>query len=200
MFNPNKITKILGATFILVSSNVALAATAAGTATVTVQNTFTLTETTALSFGTIRAKADATGSTNIAALVLDPDGSTTVTAAGDAEITALTPATAGVFTVAGAASFTDLEIEFPADFKLVFASAPPTSPDFEILQADWTADIIGGANDTLAYNSVTPNLQTDNTGAVAFSVGTSLKTDSATSSTGYLDESYTGNYTMTVNY
>ena len=199
MFNPNKITKILGATFILVSSNSALAATASGTATVTVQNTFTLTQTTALSFGTIRAVAQSDGA-NVSTLVVLPDGTSTVTDDGSAEITSISPATPGAFAVSGAAPFVDLQIVFPATFELAFASAPPTSPRFQIPNTGWSAEIIGGANDGLAYNTGTPNLTTDNTGAVAFTVGATLTTDNATTSGSYLDETYTGTYTMTVNY
>lgn len=200
MFNPNKITKILGATFILVSSNSALAATAAGTVSVTVQNTFNLTQTTAIDFGTVRAVGDATNAANIAALVLSPNGTVTTTQVGASAITSLSTPTAGVFTVDSAAPFTDLTVTFPTDFTLTTTGVPSGAARFEIDQADWTGLIVGGADDgsTIATGGT---MQTDASGGVVLNVGTSLKTDStATFTTGYVDQAYTGTYTMTVNY
>ena len=61
MSNLNKITKILGATFVLAASTSALAAeTRSATATVEVLNAFTMTVDTALDFGIVRATADDT--------------------------------------------------------------------------------------------------------------------------------------------
>lgn len=199
MFNPNKITKILGATFVLVSSNFVLAETVSdASVSVTVQNAFSLVETTALSFGSVRAIAQADGA-NVAFLTLDPDGSTTTTPDGTAAITALTAATAGVFTVSGAAPFTDLTVTFPADFELISAGAPPTSPTFDILNADWLGDITGGADDgTQIADGAT--MQTDGTGDVVLTVGTKLTTDGDASTTAYLDAAYTANYTMDISY
>lgn len=201
MFNPNKITKILGATFVLVSSNSVFAEqVTTATVTTTVQNAFTLVETTPLNFGTVRAVADNTGAANIAILTLSPAGAIVPTAGvANSALTSLGGANAGVFTVSGAASFTNLTVTFPADFTLTNGAAPPGSPVFDVLQADWVGTIVGGANDGVTYAG--GNMQTDVTGAVALNVGTQLKTDSAVGTTGqYLDAAYTGTYTMDISY
>ncbi|MBU3003034.1 hypothetical protein [Paraglaciecola arctica] len=200
MFNPNKITKILGATFILVSSNAALAATAPGTVTVTVQNTFNLTETTALDFGTIRAVGDASNAANFASLVLAPDGGVTTAQVGASAITSLSTPTAAVFTVDSAAPFTDLTVTFPPDFTLTTTGVPSGAAVFQIAQADWLGTIVGGADDgtTIATAGV---METDNLGGVVLNVGTTLTTDKGAAFTsGYVDQAYTGTYTMTVAY
>lgn len=199
MQNLNKITKILGATFILVGSCNVLAETLNSTATTTVQNAFTLTETTALDFGTVRAVADPTGGINIAQLVLAPDGtSTTPAVVGNSALTLLTAGSAGVISVTGAAAFTNLTVTFPANFTLTATGAPPTSPTFEVLNADWVGTVVGGANDGATYAGA--NLQTDSAGVVGMNFGTTLKTDSVASTTAYIDAAYTGNYVLTVVY
>ena len=198
--NHNRITKVLSATLLTVVSTHSLAATAPSTATVTVQNTFTLTEDTALSFGTVRATADPAG-THIGELALAADGTGTASTTGaNASMTELLAGSQGQFTVSNAAPFTDLTITFPADFELTATGAPPTSPTFDVLNADWVATITSGANATIAYNTGTPNLQTASDGTVSFDVGTSLKTDADASTTAYIDAAYTGSYTMTVDY
>jgi hypothetical protein len=209
MFNPNKITKIMGTSLTLAGAATALMFTSSAafaesvttaTVTATVQNAFTLVETTPLDFGTVRAVADNTGALNIAILTLTPAGAITPTAGvGTSAMTSLSGGTAGVFTVTGAASFTNLTVTFPADFTLTNGTAPPGSPVFDILQADWVGTIVGGANDGVTYAA--GNMQTDVTGAVALNVGTKLKTDSAVGTTGqYLDAAYTGTYTMDISY
>jgi hypothetical protein len=200
MFNPNKITKILGATFVLVSSNSLLAETVStATVSATVQNAFSLVETTALDFGTVRASAEA-GGTNVGTLVLNPNGSTTVTSSANAAITSLGTPVPGVFTVSGAAPFTDLFVTFPGDFSLTTAGAPPTSPTFDIPTGSWTGLITGGANDGATLASTTNIMQTTSTGGVVLTVGATLTTDADASSSPYIDAAYTGTYTMTVNY
>ncbi|WDE05223.1 hypothetical protein SG34_028685 [Thalassomonas viridans] len=196
--NHNRITKVLTATFLTAVSAQSFAATAPSTVSVTVQNTFTLTEDTALSFGTVRATADPTGGVNIGTLVLAADGTTSTTAVANSSMTQLAAGSVGQFTVTNAAPFTNLTITFPADFELTAAAAPPGSPNFDILQADWTAIIRGGANDGVAYAG--GNLQTDVAGTVSFDAGTSLKTDATVTTSAYIDAAYTGNYTMTVDY
>jgi len=203
MNNLNKITKILGVTFVLVASSNAMAATAPSTVTATVQNAFLLGEDTALDFGTVRATADPVGVANIATLVLAADGTTSTAAVGNSNMTQLLPGSVGAFTVTQAAPFTNLTITFPADFTLTATGAPPTSPIFDVLNADWTAIVRGGANDGAVYADAGPgtgNLQTDNLGSVSFDVGTSLKTDTAVTTTTYIDAPYVGSYTMTVDY
>jgi hypothetical protein len=198
MFNQNKITKILGATFILVSSNSVLAETVNSTASVTVTNAFTLEETTPLSFGSVRAIAQADGA-NVATLVLATDGTTTTTAEGTAIITSLSAATAGVFTVSLAAPFTDLTVTFPPDFEMTSSSAPSTSPVFDVAVGDWVGLVTGGADDGTEIVTA-ETMQTDSLGGVVLSVGTTLSTDNAITTTAYVDTDYTATYTITVDY
>ena len=199
MKNLNKITKILGVTFVLAASGVASAATVSSTATATVQNAFTITEDTELSFGTIRATAEPLG-TNVATLVLAADGSVTTPAPGvNSALTQLLPGSVGQFSISNAAAYTNLTITDPSDFELTNGTAPGTSPTFDV--TTFTYIIRGGANDGAAYTGTTTGaLQTDATGAVSFDMGATLSTDSDTSSTSYIDADYTGTYNMLVSY
>ncbi|MFT6689672.1 MAG: hypothetical protein ACJAXH_000177 [Colwellia sp.] len=208
MFNPNKITKILGATFILVSSNAALAATAPGTVQVTVQNTFNLTETQVLSFDTVRASNDNTSSANFASLIITPNGTdsptitTTEAVTGSAAaITSLGTPTMAIFTVDAAAPFTDLTVTYPGDFTLTTTGVPTGAAVFNILSASWNGIVVGGNDDG---NSITggSQVETDSLGGIVMQIGTSLDTDilGAATTSGYVDQAYNGTYTMTVAY
>ncbi|MEY8213579.1 MAG: hypothetical protein RPR97_03740, partial [Colwellia sp.] len=115
--------------------------------------------------------------------------------------TSLVAGAPGSYTVDSAASFTGLTITFPAaDITLVAAAAPPGSPTFKINLNSWEALINTGANAGTAYAA--GNLQTDVTGAVAFTVGATLDTDNdgATITSQYIDAAYSGNYTIAVDY
>jgi hypothetical protein len=202
MFNPNKITKILGATFVLVSSNSVLAETVNdATATVTVQNAFTLTEAVALDFGTIRATADDTAAADVATLILSPAGVTTGSTVNIAAIAPLSGGAAASFTVAGAAPFTDLTITFPGDGLTILtgASLPASAANFTI--GTWSALVSGGLNDGDTITTA-GTMQTDSTGAVAMAVGATLTTDDAAASItqNYQDAAYTATYTVIVDY
>ena len=183
MNNLNKITKILGATFVLVASTQAYAAKSViSSADVTVQNIFNVVEVSALTFGTIRANADPSGVVaNVASLAINSNGTAAVTAgANNAAITALVAGAPGSYTIDSAAPFTDLTITFPAaNIKLVNGTAPPSSAEFTINSASWEALVNSGANTGNAYVAATPNLQTDASGNAAFTVGAALDTESA---------------------
>jgi hypothetical protein len=209
MFNPNKITKNMSGiitlagvatVYIISSSNVFAETVSDATATVTIQNAFILVETTPINFGTLRAFHDSAGGTDIASLVLTPSGTSSIVEAGVAKMTSLVPATPGLFSVTGAAPFTDLTVVFPvAVTNLVAVGAPGTSPDFQIASADWTGTVAGGANDGAIYAA--SNLQTDVNGEVALNVGTTLTTDTATTRTSaYIDAVYSANYSLEINY
>jgi hypothetical protein len=214
MFNPNKITKNMSGIFTLAgvatvyligSSNVFAETVSDATATVTIQNAFTLVETTPINFGTLRAFHDQTGTTNIASLILTPAGTSSITEVGTAKMTSLVPATPGLFSVTGAAPFTDLTVVFPAAItKLVAVGAPGTSPDFQIAAAGagWAGTIEGGANDGAVLDTTTfDNLQTDVNGEVALNVGATLTTDVATTrTTAYIDAAYTATYSLEIKY
>jgi hypothetical protein len=212
MHNLNKITNNMkavlglasGASILMFASSTVFAETVTtATVSTTVQNAFTLVETTPLSFGTLRAKNDNTNVANFATLTIAPTGVLTPGAqVGASRLTSLSGGTAGVFTVSGAAAFTNLTVTFPNDFTLTTAGAPPNSAVFNVLKADWTGTIVGGANNGVALNGTFNNLQTNGTGGVALNVGTKLKTDilGATTTSGYIDAAYTGTYTMDISY
>ncbi|MFT6907857.1 MAG: hypothetical protein ACJAS1_004544 [Oleiphilaceae bacterium] len=212
MHNLNKITKNMSGivtlagiatVYLIGSSNVFAESVTTATVSATVQNTFTLAETTALSFGTVRATNDNTNVSNFASLVLSPAGVLTPgSQVGASKLTSLSAGTGGVFTVSGAATFTDLTVTFPANFTLTSPGAPPGSAVFNIIEANWVGKIVGGANDGVALNGTFDNLQTDVNGAVVLNVGTTLDTDilGASTTSGYLDAAYTGTYTMDISY
>lgn len=205
MSNLNKITKVLGASFVLAASTNALAAeTATATATVSVLNAFTLTADTALDFGTIRATADDAGDgTNIATLVMSADpgaAAASGTTNNAAEITVLTAGSPAEFSVSGVAAFSNLTVTLPVvESSLVASGLPGTAADFTI--NTFTAFITSGGNSGSAYSA--SNLQADNTGAVTFNVGATLSTDDAGSAVtqNYQDSvAYTGTFDVEVDY
>ena len=112
-------TKLLGVTILLTASTGLLAVeSVTSTATVTVQNSFTFAETSPIDFGTIRAKAVATGTTNGAPLditgagvdvailvLLSSDGTSSVTDGATASVQGLVPGAAGVYSISGVAPF-----------------------------------------------------------------------------------------------
>jgi len=206
MNNLNKITKVLGATFLLVSATNSYAVQKTSTATVEVKNIITIAENAAINFGSVRASVDQTNVANFASLTLNPvSGALTETAAptgvtAPAALTSLTAGNVGSYTISEAASFTGLNLTFPTAVATLIASGfPGTTPSFTV--DSWTAAVDGGPNDG---GDATDNtiLVTDFDGAVTFSVGAKLNTmKSATSATDkYVDAVYTGDYIVKVEY
>mmetsp|Transcript_63831 Transcript_63831/g.201952 ORF Transcript_63831/g.201952 Transcript_63831/m.201952 type:complete len:218 (-) Transcript_63831:164-817(-) len=205
MFKRNHLsTAVLAATLAVGSTAVVAQENVTSTATVTVQNAFTLTEVAAINFGTLRVSQDAVATTTTAATYPVPaDGSpaTTSNTTGEAEITALVAGTPGQYAVTNAAPFTVLTI---SDYdvggvRLVNASAPSTAPGFTVLFDDATTQIVGGINDGATLDAGTTDLQTDVNGEVGFILGGVLSTEPADIDP-YIDGAYTGNYTLTVEY
>jgi len=170
--------------------------------TATVQNSFTIQESSSLTFGTIRAVADV--STNQATLIIGSDG-TTVTAnqASPAFITVVSDGTPATYTITGAAPNTRLTITDPSAVTLSHTNPTTTNnPTFTVNGFEYTVTT-GGTSSPYTGS----NLQTDGTGSASFSLGVTLSTQaSATAATAgdlsraYEDGSYRGTYTMTVNY
>lgn len=202
----NKLLKLSSlAALVALSGNYALAETATGNASVTVSNAFTLSEDTALTFGTIRAvvsSADGTAQ-NVVTMTLPANGtnpSVTETVAGNgntrsASMNIITPGTPGTFSVSGAAPNSILNITFDAAFPLTIAAGGPT-----FLATINQAYITSGPNANRAYSAGVDDLFTDATGAVTFDVGGTLATQAGGNATDYRDQTYTGTYTMTVDY
>jgi hypothetical protein len=204
MNNLNKITKILGVTFVLASSSVIAEETATGTSTVEVLNAFSFVADTTLDFGTIRAAADSTAAADVATLVMSPDPlavAATGTSVNLAEITVLTAGTPAEFTVSGVSNFANLTITLPVVETVMTASGlPGTAANFSI--NTFTAYITSGGNINTAYASA-GDLQADNTGTATFNVGATLSTDdgAAAITQAYQDGiAYEGTFDVIVDY
>lgn len=211
MNNLNKITKILGATFVLVSANASALETVNGTASATVSNAFTFVENNGIDFGTIRATQETVASgTNVATLSLYADASTTVVTSEAAVIGILgTPAVAS-FSVSGVSPFTNLDVTFPAAVTTLTAdSGAPNSSSFTIpanVDDDGTFDnggwsIASGGSLVTVVTGAVATITSDVAGAVDFEVGAELTTVATNIGTDqYIDDTYSATYTITVDY
>ena len=199
MTKMNKIAAGLAASLLLVSAAQAQE-TVSSVATATVQNAFTLDETAAISFGTVRATADPAGTVQASIIIpanptIDP--STPASGVAAAVMQILVPGTPGEYAVSGVAPFTSLTLTVPTgDINLTGASAPPSAP--KLIADNWSGYILTGPNANTAYAA--SNLQTDAAGEVTFAVGATLNTDDAASTTAYIDAVYSGNYDIVVEY
>ena len=223
MSNRNKISLAIAVSAVLLTStSVVNAEIASDSATVSVQNAFTLTSTTPINFGTLRVSQSEIQATTPTFTTLDVDGSQTATdgvSTAAATITVITAGTPGRFDVTGAAPFstmtvtidtttTDKAIATPAAvsdalsgmYGVSLTTAGAGANDNFIMQVT-TADtrVEGGTSNGLAYDETDPNLRTDGTGAVGLSFGGVLIYNRA-SATNPADGVYTGNYQITVNY
>lgn len=147
-----------------------------------VQNTISLTETQAMSFGTLAAFTDPAQE---ASFILTPDGNiTNITNAGTAELIPMGNHAAGIVRVTGAAPFYQVTITpEPGDVTLV-RTPPGTIADF------------------IATNFVSVPTGTDGTtdsvGELEIKIGATLKTEMTTDV--YQNGTYSGTYTLTVTY
>jgi hypothetical protein len=200
MFKRNQINLAVVVAALTVGSSVAIAQeTADVSASVTVQNAFNLSQTTALSFGVLRVTQTASSATGTApSVTINADGSApSVSAAvspAAGSISVITPGTAGVFAISSAAPDTALTVTLPASVAL---TASGTSNEFQLDFTD-TDDIqvVGGPNDGNTYTGF--NLVTDDTGAIGFNLGGTLSTRIGDLT--YIDTTYSGDYTVTVSY
>ncbi|ADZ89351.1 DUF4402 domain-containing protein [Marinomonas mediterranea] len=197
MIHDIRLAKALTIGVLAVSSSIAMAAeTVTGNASVTVQNAFNLSETTALSFGTIRATGDTAG-TETAALQISSDGTSnnpTSTDSTAAAISVITAGNAAVFTIDSAAPSSNLTITLPS--SAITLTSTLNDGLFSI--DTFEATITSGPRDGTAYSA--GNLLTDSTGAVTFAVGATLTTGTGATDGAYDDGSYTGTYSITVDY
>jgi hypothetical protein len=201
MFKRNQIQKSL------VVAGVTLASFAAfsqqnetTTASVTVQNAFTLTEVTGLSFGTITA-SQVSGASSIE---INADGT-----AGDTDgtgIRILAPGSAATYTIAGAAPFTDLKVSTNVDsVDLTNANAPGDNPDFTLSDFTLTDGTVTGALNSTAFTedgSGGGSISTDVGGGASLSLGGTLTLATRPGSDDILltDGAYEGQFTITVSY
>ena len=154
--------------------------TAGSNITATVQNAFTFVETTPLSFGTIVAVSDAVDTST---LVLTPAGASTFNNPGNARLTEVVAATAGVFDITAAAPSTNIDLTIPASVTLACGSCSGAQPDFTV-----NAFVSSGGT----------TVTTDVAGAVTFNLGATLNTIADPAP--YEDGLYSGAITITASY
>ncbi len=148
----------------------------------TVQNAFTFTEDSALNFGTIVAISDPSFTANYT-IDSGTGPAAPTSGGGGALIIELTPGAAGSFSIAGAAPSTTLNVTLPANTTMNCAACSGSQPDFDLI----TFEDSGGGTVT-----------TNGSGAVSFTVGAQLQTQ--TSAAPYEDGTYSAAYTVSVNY
>jgi hypothetical protein len=228
MFKRKNVSVALAVTSVLLASSSYVSAqqTANGTATVTVQNAFTLANTQSIDFGTLRVTKTGTGAldnANTAFTTLNVDGTQTETSgvngANATTITVITPGTPGRIDITGAAPFTSLKIDLDTTTPLdqlnaadvnafeginevpLTAAGAGASDRFIMYVSASDTRIEGGTNNGIAYagDATSGNLRTDGTGAVGLSFGGRLAWD-RDSLTSPDDVTYSGNYSITVSY
>jgi len=198
----NKLSRLFAVTAVsaAVMSGVSIAEDGAGTASVEVKNSFLVAQTTPLSFGQIVAIAsDEALNADIATLTVNSDGVTAdviVAGSSKASIVAITPGVAGTFTVSGAAPNTVLTVSAIADFTLT----DPSTTDSKIFDVTNLTTTVTTSGTPFTYD-------TDGTGTLVFNVGATLETDStgvvasgSEAAIPYENVTFTGSYTVSVNY
>lgn len=217
MFKRNHISVAVAATALLTSS-VAFAEQVTSTATVTVQNAFTLAEVAPLNFGTLRVTQEATQATATPAFISLPvDGSAMIPTAGNAggSITAITQGTIAEYAITNAAPFTNLSVTVASENNqlasstagalvgvngstLVTAGGGATE-FFTIYAYVGDTNIVGGANDGDPLSATADNLRTDAAGSVGLQLGGILAFNPA-AGVSPNDGVFSGAYTLEVTY
>lgn len=204
-----KLATGLSAAMLLMGANVALAESVTVPATVTVNNAINFTFTGSLNFGQVRAVADATAAECIGlqiassaapAALAAPTGTTAMyTAACTSTGTSAMQAVGGtparpVFTIAGVAPFTTLQLALPSAAVNLTAATGPGTAQFQLV--DFTGFKTSGT-----AGPVTTTIAVDATGGATFNVGATLITDPTTPTiTTYQDLAYTGSFNVAVTY
>ncbi|WP_017446796.1 DUF4402 domain-containing protein [Gayadomonas joobiniege] len=181
----------------LFSTGSVLAETATGTIEFTVQNAISVEAGDNLNFGTFRAVPSSVAAEQ-ATLKIGADGSTEDGKSnGGATIQKFEDGSPGTFVVTGAAPFSNLTIDFPADGEITVTSGVPGSPVFEIDAFEGT--VITGANPNTAIADADA-VTADADGNLTFAVGATIGTDSNGSTGSYQSTDYTGTYVVEVSY
>lgn len=158
------------------------------TASVTVQNTFTVGETTALSLGSVAAVASVTSGTQASIVLAGNSGATTITQGSGGSLSRL------------------LQIVAPTPGVIAISAAPPSTL-FTITQGS-TIQLVDPAVTGETTFDFTPaavcagfNCTTDASGALTVNVGgtlaTRVQTSGGSEDNGYSDGTYTGTYSVT---
>jgi spore coat protein U-like protein len=176
--------------FSLTTNSAQAQETVSSTATVVVQNAFTLTEVSGLDFGTIVALRDGAGGGAVSNIVVGAEAAnaTTVTNAGGANDDRIIELTAGdraEYAISAALPSTTFSIILPSTpVALNCAACSGAQEDFTV-----NSFVDDGADGTVT---------TDGTGAASFFVGAQLDTVSGTAT--YEDGTYSGTYDVTVTF
>jgi len=170
-------------------------------ATVTVKNSFDITEDTPLDFGTIRANAVITGpSTDTANIVFDPEtGVGTATDGTAATMGQLIVGTPGAFTVSGLAPYQALDIDTTQTAELKLVPHPTGGAFFNVDTFTFFVTSLV----TPALYAASGDLIADATGNATFTVGATLTTsdvDTDGNSAQYQETAYVGDYEINISY
>jgi hypothetical protein len=205
-----KLVTGLSAAMLLMGSNLALAETVTVPATVTVNNAIDFSFTGTLDFGEVRATAS-TNANQCVGLVLSPTSLTLTAAAANATASctsaglAVIQAVGGtvarpVFTIAGVAPFTPLDLTLPTtDIPMVGVGVPGTTPEF-VLRA-FTVQKTSAPAAAVTLTAGAGIITTDAGGGAVFTVGANLVTDNTAPTTGiYEDVAYEADFDVIVTY
>ena len=202
-----KLVTGLSAAMLLMGANVALAETVNVPATVTVNNAIDFTFTGTLDFGQIRAASDSTAA-ECSGLVLSPTSltltaaptSATCSSAGTSVIQGVGGTVARpVFTLAGVAPFTTMQLTVPNAAVNLTAATGPNTPQFQLIA--FTAHKTSAPASAITITAGAGTFLTDAGGGATFTVGATLITEpTAVSGTSYQDLAYAGSFDVSVTY
>lgn len=209
MIKLNRLTKVIGTAALLIGANVALAETVTVPASVTVNNAIDFTFTGQLDFGQVRATADVTD-LNCNGLLMPANPASAITAqvpaacTGGAGVAVLqtiggTPSRP-VFTVAGTAPFSTMNLTVPFVAVPVTAATGPNTPQFFL--SGFNAYRTGTSPAVIAIDQTdgTGSFITNASGGATFTVGAVLGTNVGVSTANYQDLAYTGSFDVEVTY
>lgn len=202
-----KLVTGLSAAMLLMGANVALAETVTVPATVTVNNAIDFTFTGTLDFGEVRANADSTAaecsgvvlSTGSFTLAAAPT-SATCSSAGTSVIQGVGGTVARpVFTIAGIAPFTTLNLTVPNVAVNLTAATGPGTAQFQLI--NFTALKTNTPTGPITLVAGAGTIQSDAAGGATFTVGATLITDPGTPTVvTYQDLAYSGSFDVAVTY
>lgn len=170
-------------------------------ASVTVQNTLTIENTTELNFGTIYA-AQGAADDEIAKLVMATDGSTTIdtTAANsNAAIRSLEAGEPAEFSITGAGNFTPVTLTFG---NATLSNGEPDAATFTV--DEFTGTVTAGltvGNTFSGSDGDTASISASSSGELSFTLGASLITEAVIATNDYRDGAlYEGSYSIDVSF
>lgn len=214
MHKLNNITKILGATVLLVGSSLATAETLTVPTTVAVDNTIDFSLTGTLDFGIIRATPGQTVSECVALVVPANPATAVSNSILGTETAALCSAGAAAdgviqnvggtitrpeFTVAGLAAFTTLTVTVPVTSDAIALTLNPAPAGASILNLrDFGVYQSSGTAGDIALTTGSGTITANATGDIVFNVGATMATDVVATSPAYENTTYSGEFDVEV--